>query len=181
MKRSLSLIRGLPKRDLPARRLAVLLFLGALGFLGARLFPANSGLVSKPSNPQPDKTPTTSLFSGLRPKAGDHMTLPRLGFRWSFEMTPGSPRGVSQASIMPRFRSSSDSSNGTGTRGNIRYVLHLVGPGGQPEITKESSEPELRVNLKKDFPPGDCEWWVEALIPGQPPVASEREKFTLSK
>lgn len=180
------MIRDWPRRDLPVRRLALLVFLGALGFLGVRLA-SHSAPTAKPSL-EPEATPTNAgTFSELRPRTGDHMALPRIGFRWTFDgqaaspksasTRPGASKNISQASMVPRFLSGSDSSREDGA---VRYVLHLAGPGGTPEITKESSEPSLRLNLKKDFPTGECEWWIEAFVPGQPPATSPRERFTLS-
>jgi hypothetical protein len=181
MKRSVSLIRTLPRRDIPARRLATLLFLGTLGLLGIRLLSGPAAHTAKPSAPRPNDAPasTVSPFAEMRPRPGDHMTLPRIGFRWVFDLTGAKPQAVSQASMVPPFLARIDSTRGSRQDGT-RFVLHLVGPGGQPEITKESTEPNMRLNLKKDFPTGDCEWWVEAVVSGQPPLVSPRERFILS-
>jgi hypothetical protein len=181
MKRSLSLIRKLPRRDVPARRLAVLLFLGALGLLGFRFVSTQAGHPAKPATPRPggSPTPAASFFAGLRPRLGDHMTLPRIGFRWAFDPSGKDAQNVTQASLVPSFLARPDSA-ASAMGEKVRYVLHLLGPGGAPEVTKESSESSLRMNLRKDFPTGECEWWVEAYVPGQPPLVSPKERFVLS-
>jgi hypothetical protein len=176
MRKVLLLIQKMPRR-IPPRRLAVLLFLGALGMVGLRSFTSHPSTPAKPQAPDPQKgTTAAGDFGGMRPRKGDHMTPPRIGFRWKFDLQKRSgDSSPSQASMMPSFFNRSDSTDAQG----IKYVLHVVGPGGQ-EITRETAKPNLRLNLKKnDLPPGECEWWVEACVPGLPPVASPREHFVL--
>jgi len=87
------------------------------------------------------------------------MTPPRIGFRWSF--APDSAH-ADQASA-------------------VRFRIHLQGPSPAIEITRETSSSNLNVNLADSFPLGECEWWVEALMPIGPSLLSQRERFLLEQ
>jgi hypothetical protein len=184
MRLNLSRLGNWMRREVPPGRLVLLVLVSAIGFVGAHLFPGHSPTSARSAIPKPEQpaaAPCATLDS-LRPRAGDHMTLPRVGFRWSFNPTPGSSPTISKASMIPSFLSGTDSVS-TRPRLDIspRFILHLLGPGGHPEITKETSATEVRLNLTKGFSPGDCEWWVEALIPGAQSITSARERFALSQ
>jgi hypothetical protein len=184
MRRALLLMQKVLRCAVPARRLVVLCFLGALGMIGIHMLPARGPAPAGPPTPTPQKgspAPVAGEFSGMRPHAGDHMTPPRLGFRWKYALpersaAEGAPR---QASMVPPFFSRLDSS--AAGREGVRFTLHLLGPGGGPEITREARSGGVRLNLKGALSPGECEWWVEAAVPGQAPVSSPRERFILTR
>ncbi len=96
----------------------------------------------------------TPSFQDLRPRHGDVMARPRIGFRWIYR-----PAG--------------------GTGDSVRYFLHLVGGDSTSEIVRESARSELNVDLAEQFPPGDCSWWVEARRPDGSRVRSRPERFLL--
>jgi hypothetical protein len=177
MKRMLGLMQNLPRLVLPVRHLGMLVLLGALAVLGIRHFPGPSPLKApEPSKPTSGVQPFHWALSKLRPRLGDRMTLPRIGFRWSLEGTDGAP--VSQASLVPPFFTHTDSMKAAGSHA-VRFLLHLVGPGGKPEIVQETTTQEMRLDLKNGFPVGECEWWVEARMPGGTSVCSDRQRFVL--
>ncbi len=236
MRQPFRLMNKLPRRDLPVRRLALFVFVGALGVVGLRFLAGHQTAAPKRPTPEPDKKALdlTAVFRSLRPRAGDLMAPPRIGFRWVFDpsrlqaapaqagsaaaqpagdtasgtgslasgdsqpvqTTPAAAeparlkrRGrtaastAARASLMPPFLSG-DSLRlpNFGSRDpQVRYRVHLLGPGGKTEIVTETDEPRVTLNLTRAFPPGECEWWVEAILPGRAPVASPREKFTLQR
>ena len=145
-------------------RIAGLLLLGVLGVLGMRaLF---QGAPSTESEPMP-LPGTDSLgvsepgaFHGMRPRADDKMTPPRIGFRWSW--TPDSARAA-----VPLKQ--------------VKFRVHLVSSDSTQEVTRSVTESQARVNLSDTFPIGKCRWWVEALVPGHPPVRSANETFILEQ
>jgi hypothetical protein len=118
------------------------------------------------------------------------MALPRIGFRWAFDgmrawthlKAAASSSSPSEASVVPPFLADKDSMGVVVTRAKqqVRFLLHLVGPGGRPEIRTETTQPQVRLNLRNSLPPGEYEWWVEAFLPGMPPVCSPRERFALT-
>jgi hypothetical protein len=176
MKRMLGLMQSLPRLVLPVRHLGVLALLGALAFLGVRHSPAPAPVKApEPSKPVSGVQPFHWALSKLRPRLGDRMTLPRVGFRWSLERGDAT---VAQASLVPPFLSDTDSMKAAGTHA-VRFLLHLVGPGGKPEIVRETTTQEVRLDLKDGFPVGECEWWVEARMPGGTSVCSDRQRFVL--
>jgi hypothetical protein len=179
MKRMLGLMQNLPRREFRLRHLGLLVLLGAFATLGIRhASPPTPGTAKAPNPSKPDSSvqPFHWALSKLRPRVGDRMTLPRIGFRWTFEAGGGST--ATQASLVPPFLSDTDSMKAAGTEA-VRFLLHLVGPGGKPEIVKETTTQEIRLDLKNGFPVGECEWWVEALLPGGNSVCSDRQRFVL--
>jgi hypothetical protein len=94
----------------------------------------------------------------MRPRAGDKMTLPRVGFRWIW---------------------SPDSARATVPSTQVKFRVHLVSSDGGHEVTRQSAESRAHVNLRDGFPIGECQWWVEALVPGYPPVRSAKQTFLL--
>jgi hypothetical protein len=181
VRRLLLLIQRVPRRW-PPRRIAAVVVLGVLGVLGIRSIPHHAAPVA-PIGPSPQKAGALPVgdFRELRPRAGDHMTPPRIGFRWKFDHGEFNETSSSQASmapsVVPPFFSKRDSTRNGGT---IRFVLHLIPAGGGAEVTKEADRDGVRINLSKSFPPGECEWWVEAVVPGEAPVVSPREHFVLT-
>jgi hypothetical protein len=190
-------------RTLRFRRLGLMVLLGVLGLLGIRM--ATGPTVSTPPKKSAEPRPVSGagFFRQLRPRAGDLMALPRIGFRWVFEGTardssdrpaksvaegvvqalsratgPDHP-GVSQATFLPRLSTPGDTVGSSLDSGRVRFRFHLVGPGGFPKIDRESDRPELQLDLQKGFPVGECVWWVEALRPGLPIVSSPQERFAL--
>jgi hypothetical protein len=150
----------LPGRNNQVVRLAVLVVLGILGILGARtLFQGRPNTVPvPPAAPGTDSLGVTNAaaFRGLRPREGDKMTPPRIGFRWTWN--PDSAR------VAP---------------GPVKFRVHLVSPDGAHEVSRQVSEPKAHVNLRDSFPTGKCEWWVEAIVPGSPPIRSAKQNFLL--
>jgi hypothetical protein len=145
-------------------RVAGLILLGVLGALGLR-----SSFQGAPNTkPVPMPPPGTDslgvsdpgAFHGMRPRAEDKMTPPRIGFRWSW--TPDSAR----ATVPGR---------------QVRFRVHLISSDGTQEVTRSVSESQTHVNLRDTFPFGECQWWVEALVPGHPPVRSAKETFVLEQ
>jgi len=174
--------RLLPRsRAVAAVRWSLLMVLGILSALGVHH--AGTRLSGQPaeSAPTPERKAAnlSTLFSGMRPRQGDRMAPPRIGFRWSFE-DAGAADGVVHASFMPPLRATADTTVAMAGKG-IRFLLHILGPGGKPEITKETLTPEVQLSLKEGFPEGECEWWVEALVPGAEPITSPRKKFVLDR
>jgi len=189
------------------RRLGLMVLLGVLGLLGIKMA-AGPGLTPSPApknQPEPRSLSDSGLFSQLRPRAGDMMALPRIGFRWAFELARRDSGGRSdrsvtqgvagalsrmagsgstrtrQASLVPPILVPPDSTGTSGDSGSVKFRFHLAGPGGSPEIDQETDRPEIQLTLTKDFPVGECEWWVEAIRPGLPVVTSPRERFTLQR
>ncbi len=222
MAQALKFVRKLPGRNLPVRRVAWVVLVGALGIVGLQFLAGHKAQPAKPANREPDKKAVdlSAVFRGLRPCAGDCMTPPRIGFRWTFDASrlpaPGEPAaasggvasgsttsstgpaqdrdvaarslrdagsaGVSKASIMPGFLTGADSIRVPGFgRHDVRYRIHVLGAGGKTEIVTETDQPRVTLNLTAGFPIGECQWWVEALLPGRDPVCSPREKFTLQR
>ena len=137
--------RGRERRFPPTRRR----FLWAVG-LGALVVLAGAAyLAARSRGPEPPAPvpvavavhtgpPIDSLaFRQLRPGLEDHMTKPRIGFRWVYRPPAGE----------------SDS---------VRYRVRLTGSDGVTVLSGESWEPHMNLDLAEEFPPGECEWWVEA-------------------
>lgn len=183
MRRILGLVGRIPRRRIPVHHVLLLVFFTLLALLGVRNGRAPAGPAAKEAT-KPQSKPLLSLvrFSRLRPRTGDHMVLPRIGFRWSFgpgSEAAGDSGAAEQASFVPSsFLSGADSIRAAGTNA-IRFLLHLVGPGGRPEIVRETTASEINLDLKGKLPAGECEWWVEAKLPGHDPVCSGKERFVL--
>jgi hypothetical protein len=145
-------------------RAAGLVLAGVLSVLGLRAWiHGTSGDRAEPS-PYPSADSLEIIeadaFHGMRPRADDKMTLPRIGFRWTW---------------------SPDSARAAIPTAQIKYRVHLVSADGAHEVTRQVSVPEAAMNLRDNFPTGKCEWWVEVLTPGLPPVCSAKETFTLEQ
>jgi hypothetical protein len=188
MKRMLSLLQRLPVRKIPVRRVLMLFVLGMLGLLGLRTPPAPVTPVPKavPGRIDGSAPAPPGSFQAMRPRLGDHMTLPRIGFRWAFDGVRawthmGGTGTASEASMVPSFPSGDSIGVAVSrARQQVRFLLHLVGPGGGPEIRQETTQSQVRLNLRNTLPPGEYQWWVEAFVPGMPPVSSPRERFALT-
>jgi hypothetical protein len=187
MKRVLSLFQKVPVRRLSWRQIPAFLFLGVLALLGLKgtLPPATRQVTQVPVRPESTAVVPGS-FKEMRPRAGDHLAFPRIGFRWAFDGVRAwtamrMTNSADQASMMPTLLSP-DSLGGVMTRARqqVRFLLHLVGPGGAPEIRQETTESQVRLNLRNTYPAGEYEWWVEAFLPGMPSVSSPRERFALT-
>jgi hypothetical protein len=72
-----------------------------------------------------------------------------------------------------------DSSRATVSQKQVRFRVHLISSDGIHEVTRQVPESRAHVNLRETFPFGRCRWWVEALVPGHPPVRSAEETFVL--
>jgi hypothetical protein len=94
----------------------------------------------------------------MRPRPEDKMAPPRLGFRWSF---------------VP------DSARATVPSKQVKFRVHLISSDGAHEVTHSVAESQTHVDIRDNFPTGKCQWWVEALVPGYPPVRSVTETFVL--
>lgn len=88
------------------------------------------------------------------------MTPPRIGFRWIW---------------VP------DSTMASRPPGPVRFRVHLVSSDGAHEVTRQVTESHTQVNLRDTFPTGECQWWVEALVPGRRPIRSAKETFLLEQ
>ena len=143
-------------------RVAGLLLLGVLGVLGVRAIyeGAPNTKPMPPPLPGTDSVGVTDpgAFHSMRPRAEDKMTPPRIGFRWSW---------------------TADSARAAVPVGQVKFRVHLVSSDGTHEITRSVTDSEAHVNLGDTFPIGKCQWWVEALVPGHPPVRSATETFVL--
>ncbi len=95
----------------------------------------------------------------MRPGPDDTMALPRLGFVWEFDIPEASVQGVEVE--------------------EIRFVVHVAHPSGEPHDTLGTWHSEAVMNLHPDFRPGDCTWWVEAILPDRSVIQSPRSDFTL--
>jgi hypothetical protein len=129
----------------------------AAALIGARLLQPPAAKPPHPAQPAPDSTSArldTLTFSQLRPREGDHMAPPRIGFRWSF-------RADSAAGAETLFR------------------VHLRSVERGVEVTRDTRESSLNVDLAPSYPLGPCEWWVEAIRPGHPVIRSRSESFRL--
>ena len=156
--------RRLPRRiagAVPARgRLLIAVAVAALavvaGIFATRPRPTPRPKAPEPAPPTADTAAAldTVSFSQLRPRLGDHMAPPRIGLRWRFAPADSSTREVT-------------------------FRVHLRGRDGALEITRQTQESHLNVDLGPNYPLGDCEWWVEALRPGLPAVRSRPELFSL--
>ena len=93
----------------------------------------------------------------MRPRAGDRMAPPRLGFRWLYR----------------------PDSTGAPPPSDVRFRVHLNGPGGAPQRIVESNTTEATLDLDDSFPLGACSWWIEAIRPGQASLRSQAETFDL--
>jgi hypothetical protein len=144
--------RSRARRTLRPGRVVLVVILGLLGTLGARMLsgrahgPRAAGDEAAPSRAPAD----ASLFAGLRPGPGDRMTPPRIGFRWSFDLPRAlagrasqatgaageRPAGsVSQAGLRFRFVGRGDSVGGPHGE-TIRFRIHLAGADGAPLVTE---------------------------------------------
>jgi hypothetical protein len=145
-------------------RIAGLLLLGVLGALGVRAFfhgaPTTNRAPTPPSGTDSLGVSDPGAFRGMRPRADDKMTPPRIGFRWSW--TPDSTRAV-----VPLKQ--------------VKFRVHLVSSDSTHEVMRSVTESQAHVNLSDTFPLGTCQWWVEALVPGHPPVRSATETFVLEQ
>jgi hypothetical protein len=145
-------------------RIASLLLLGVLGVLGARaIFQGAPNTKSVPMPPPGTDSLGLSdpgAFHGMRPRADDKMTPPRIGFRWTW--TPDSARAA-----VPLKQ--------------VKFRVHLISSDSTHEVTRSVTESQTHVNLRDTFPVGTCQWWVEALVPGHPPVRSGKETFVLEQ
>jgi hypothetical protein len=141
---------------------AGLVLLGVLGVAVVRaLLPGRTAFEATPAlTSAADSLAVTDpkAFRSLRPRVGDKMTPPRIGFRWTW--VPDSARATVPAN-------------------QVKFRVHLVSSDGTHEITRQVGDSRVHVNLRDDFPTGDCQWWVEALVPGWPSVCSARETFLL--
>lgn len=145
-----------------ARGPRLLLAVGAAALALAAALVASRSLGPSAPKPSPEQAPGIDAASGidtvafrqLRPRNGDHMAPPRIGFRWSFPPDSVGADGV-------------------------RFRLHIQGPDGVQEITRETGDTHLNVDLAPSFPLGECEWWVEAIRPGKPGLRSKAERFRL--
>jgi hypothetical protein len=99
-------------------------------------------------------------FQGMRPRAEDRMTPPRIGFRWNW--IPDSTRAA-----VPLKQ--------------VKFRVHLISSDGSQEVTRQVNESKVHVNVRDTFPTGTCRWWVEALVPGHPPVRSTTQTFVLEQ
>jgi hypothetical protein len=164
MKRRLLASPRLRGSEVQVLRLAGLLFLGLLGVLGIRAYFQNAPN-TKPAPmrlPGADSVGTCDpgAFRGMRPRSDDTMTLPRVGFRWIW---------------VP------DSAMAATSPGPVKFRVHLVSCDGAHEVTRQVTESRAQVNLREEFPTGRCQWWIEALAPGRPPIRSGRETFLLER
>jgi hypothetical protein len=145
-------------------RVAGLVLLGAMGVLGARAFfhgvPNTKPVPAPPPGRDSLGVSDPGAFQGMRPRAKDKMTPPRIGFRWSW--TPDSARAA-----VPLKQ--------------VKFRVHLLSSDGVHEVTRSVAESQTHVNLRDTFPIGECQWWVEALVPGYPPVQSAKETFLLEQ
>lgn len=145
-------------------RIAGLLLLGVVGVLGLRAFfqgaPNTKPVPTPPAGGDSLGVSDAGAFHGMRPRADDRMTPPRVGFRWNW--TP-------------------DSTMGAVPMKQVKFRVHLVSCDGSHEVTRSVNESQTHVNLRDTFPTGTCEWWVEALVPGHPPVRSAKETFVLEQ
>lgn len=158
-------------RSLPGGpRVLLLLVLGVLGVAGligaAALLHPGRAPRALPKGPEEEAaaagagaTPSAApgVFSRMRPRSGDRMAWPRIGFRWSFQ-----PDGDTLAA-------------GAG----VTYRVHVAGPGGEPTRVVESDAPEATLDLDDRFPFGECSWWIEASRPGHTTLRSPTETFEL--
>jgi hypothetical protein len=143
-------------------RVAGLALLGVLSVLTVRAFferaPNTRPAPASPSGMDSLSVSDPGAFQGMRPRAKDKMAPPRIGFRWNW--IPDSTRAA-----VPLKQ--------------VKFRVHLVSSDGAHEVTRQVSESQTHVNLRDTFPVGECQWWVEALVPGHPPVRSARETFIL--
>ncbi len=148
------------KHALP--RAAGLVLLGVLSVLGVRAYFQGAGnarsVPAPPSGPDSLGVVDPGAFQRMRPRPEDKMALPRVGFRWSY---------------VP------DSARATVPSKQVRFRVHLISSDGAHEITQSVADSRTHVNLRDNFPTGKCEWWVEALVPGYPPVRSSTGTFEL--
>ena len=145
-------------------RVVGLLLLGVLGVFGVRAYlraaPDTKPVLAPPPGADSLGVSDPGAFRGMRPRADDKMTPPRLGFRWTW--IPDTLRAAVPAK-------------------QVRFRVHLVSSDGSYEVTRSAAESQAHVNLRDDFPTGTCQWWVEALVPGFPPVRSANETFVLEQ
>lgn len=107
----------------------------------------------------PQSPETTSPFHSMRPGPEDRMALPRLGFTWEFDPAAASLQGAEVE--------------------EVRYIVHVACPSGAPHDTAGTWQSEAVINLHPDFRPGECAWWVEAILPDGAVIRSPRSSFMI--
>ncbi|MCA9726548.1 MAG: hypothetical protein R3E12_08830 [Candidatus Eisenbacteria bacterium] len=116
--------------------------------------------------------PSAGRFVDLRPRAGDVLVPPRIGFRW-------------------RYLAGADSVGELGSEGSNpsaedhgpapAFRLQVVDSLNVPYVRTETRDSDIRVTLPPGTPPGIYAWWVECVAPDDTTVlaASDRETFRI--